>query len=401
MRLLIHDYGGYAFLLGLSRRLAQRGHQVVHLYAAANPTPHGALVPSPTDPSGLRIKGVHIDRPLDKLSFGRRWSFERAYGRELTRLVVENRPDVVFSANTPIDSQAPLVLECERRSIAIFHWAQDLIGHAMGRLLQGKWGLVGRLIGKWYERREIDFMRRSTGIIVISEPFRSYLAAKGIAPERVQVVPNWPPLSELPPTGKDNAWSREHDLHRKFCFLYSGTLGLKHDPSLLLDLAIRFQDYDDVIVLVISQGPGALWLSEEAGALGLDCLKVLPFQPMEIYPAVLGAADVLVGILEPSASEYSVPSKVLSYLCASRPILLAMPADNPAAQIVKGAKAGLIVPPQDRSRFLTGAHKLFTSLDLRRELAEQGRRYAEQHFDEDQIASRIEDLARMHLSLEA
>ena len=54
-------------------------------------------------------------------------------------------------------------------------------------------------------------------------------------------------------------------------------------------------------------------------------LRCLGFQPFEVLPDVLGSADVLVAILEPDAGVFSVPSKVLSYFCAGRPVLLAVP----------------------------------------------------------------------------
>ena len=60
-------------------------------------------------------------------------------------------------------------------------------------------------------------------------------------------------------------------------------------------------------------------------------MRLLPFQPAEQLSEVLGSGDVLVALLEPGASKFSIPSKVLSYLAAGRPVLGIMPADNPAA----------------------------------------------------------------------
>ena len=65
---------------------------------------------------------------------------------------------------------------------------------------------------------------------------------------------------------------------------------------------------------------------------------LLPFQPYEVLPEVLASADVLLAILEPEAGVFSVPSKVLSYHCAGRPILAAIPAENLAARIIERAR---------------------------------------------------------------
>ena len=42
-------------------------------------------------------------------------------------------------------------------------------------------------------------------------------------------------------------------------------------------------------------------------------VTLLPFQPYDSLPDMLGAADVAIALLEPEAGIFSVPSKVLSY----------------------------------------------------------------------------------------
>lgn len=43
MRILVHDYAGYAFPLQLSRALARRHHQVLHLYSGSFQAPKGLV----------------------------------------------------------------------------------------------------------------------------------------------------------------------------------------------------------------------------------------------------------------------------------------------------------------------------------------------------------------------
>ena len=103
----------------------------------------------------------------------------------------------------------------------------------------------------------------------------------GVAPERVAVIPNWAPIDRLPVLEKDNAWSRANGLGDRFCFLYTGTLGMKHNPQLLLELARYFECDDAVRVVVISEGIGAEWLGGKKAEHGLSNLILLPYQPFE------------------------------------------------------------------------------------------------------------------------
>ena len=82
------------------------------------------------------------------------------------------------------------------------------------------------------------------------------------------------------------------------------------------------------------------------------------FSRSTVLPDVLGSADVLVAILEADAGVFSVPSKVLSYFCAGRPVLLAVPRENLAAKIVVESGAGLVVEPSDVAGFCRAAQQL-------------------------------------------
>jgi glycosyltransferase involved in cell wall biosynthesis len=107
-------------------------------------------------------------------------------------------------------------------------------------------------------------------------------------------------------------------------------------------------------------------------------------------PEVLATADVLVAVIEPEASRFSVPSKVLTYMAAGRPVLLASPAENLAARIVRMADAGIVVDPGDTDAFIRAAHHLLKDRELCRRFSTNARKYAEAHFQVRPIADAFE-----------
>jgi len=109
-------------------------------------------------------------------------------------------------------------------------------------------------------------------------------------------------------------------------------------------------------------------------------------------PEVLASADVLVAVLEPDAGAFSVPSKVLTYLCAGRPVLAALPSDNLAARVVARSGAGIVVPPRDPRALVAAAEELLGDPGRRAELGGAARSYAETAFDLDGIADRFEEV---------
>jgi putative colanic acid biosynthesis glycosyltransferase WcaI len=188
---------------------------------------------------------------------------------------------------------------------------------------------------------------------------------------------------------KDNLFSREHGLNDRFAFVYSGTLGRRHNPHLLVRLAETVAPYGSIVV-VVAQGVAMKQLYDAKAARRLDALRLLPLQPAEVLPDVLATADVLIAMIESDASTFGVPSKVPSYMCAGRPILLVAPKENLAARTVARAAAGIVVDPADEVSFLAAARRLRDDARLRAELAANGRAYAEETFDISRITDEFE-----------
>lgn len=387
MRVLVHDYVGHPFQIQLSRELARRGHQVRHVYSLSFGSPHGRL--SSDDALHLEVVGLDVGTTVDKTRLIRRFLQERRHGQLLVESAREFGADVIVSANAPLHAQARLLTHARREGLAFVYWLQDLYGVAVARILGSRLPLIGRIIGSHFVRREVDLLNKSDAVVLITEDFRAHIGAVGSDHERCVVIHNWAPLDEVPLRPRNNEWARENDLLGKRCLVYTGTLGFKHDPGLLLAAASEFRRLDDVRVVVVSEGPAAEWLEQEARARGLENLSVLPFQPFERMPEVMGTASVLVAILSADAGAFSVPSKVLTYLCAGRPLLLSVPAENLAARTVEGIHAGVIVEPGNTGAFIEAAAELLEG-NHDTGMARRGREFAERMFDIERIADRFE-----------
>jgi glycosyltransferase involved in cell wall biosynthesis len=315
---------------------------------------------------------------------------ESDYTKQLVEACLPFKPDIVLSANTPSLPQYKLAQACRRHGIRLVSWVQDVYGLAAYRLLGRKLPGVGHLVGQYFLALDRSAARASDAIVVITEDFSDLFAGWGIERSRIHAIHNWAPLDALPVRPRENDWSRAQGLGDKLRFVYSGTLAMKHNPALLLELA-RMLDRDALgELVVVSEGAGVAWLAEQAAAAGIGAIRVLGFQPFDMLPDVLGSGDVLVAILEADAGVFSVPSKVLSYLCAGRAVLLAVPTENLAARIVVDCGAGLVVGPTDLPGFAAAAARLATDAALRDRSAQAARQYAETHFNIGHITDRFE-----------
>ena len=149
MKLLLNDFGRYSFVAQLSRELARRGMAVDYSYCAAlTTTPEGAVKRRQSDPETLDFKPIRLSHPLDKYSLFKRRQQEIEYGKMTAELVRSSRPDVVLSANTPIDAQARVWKAANTVGAKKIFWLQDIIGIAAERILSAKLPILGRLVGQ-------------------------------------------------------------------------------------------------------------------------------------------------------------------------------------------------------------------------------------------------------------
>ncbi|HXQ68356.1 MAG TPA: hypothetical protein VN980_17435, partial [Alphaproteobacteria bacterium] len=117
MRILVHDYSGHAFPVQLSRALARRGHEVLHLYAAFFQSPKGKLALAPDDSASLAIEGLELGEPFAKYRFLTRRAQEQAYGALLAGRVAAFRPELVLCGQTPLDPLRNFQLWCRKHRI--------------------------------------------------------------------------------------------------------------------------------------------------------------------------------------------------------------------------------------------------------------------------------------------
>src|SRR5690606_32797285 len=359
-RVLVHDFAGHPFQIDLSRALARRGHVVQHVYCRSYTSGKGRFdVDEGTD---LRVVPVDVGESFDRYSPVRRVRQEAAYGRRFVQIASRFRPDVIVHCNVPLVAMSVAAAWCRRQGLPWIFWLQDLHSVAMTAEATKRAGRLGRRMGAGFEALERRLLRQADGVVSITEDFLPTLEGWGIDPDACTVIENSAPLADLPTRPRDNGWRASQGLGDRFVYLYTGTLGLKHRPELLYRLAE--QSVGEAEVVVVSEGLGEQRLREMLAERPLPNLRLLPFQPIDRYPDVLGAAG--------------------------RPVLAAIPPENLAARTIERAGAGWVVSPRDVEGFLVGAKQLRVDAALRERAGRQARAYAEATFDTEIIADRFQ-----------
>lgn len=390
MRILVHDYAGHPFQAQLSRELARRGHDVTHSHCSAYNSGKGHLVAEPGE--SVVFDPIGTGTSIEKMRFAVRLVQEVRLGFELARQARRLRPDVAMVANAPIPTLMIFAFFLAVRRVPWVLWHQDVQAVAIRSFAGTKLSPAFRLVATMVALGERWCSRRAAAVVVIAESFVDVHREWGTS-DKTTVIANWAPLDEIVAVDRKNDWAVEHGVDDVLTLLYSGTLGLKHNPQLLVQLAREVIDGGTPVQLVIvNEGPCEQVLRDEAARLDVP-LELLPFQPYERLSEVLGSGDILVVLLEQDAGAFSVPSKTLSYLCAARPVLGLMPAENLAATLVSDA-GGCVLPGEVASLPAAGqwVRDLLADPDRREALGRRSRALAEREFALEGCADRFEQI---------
>lgn len=148
------------------------------------------------------------------------------------------------------------------------------------------------------------------------------LVSQYIDRSKVKVIRLWTTFENFTPVDKsENFFIREHLLEDKFVVQYSGNIGLIHNVEVMVEIARLLRDNKKVLFLIIGKGDKVNKIKEAIKNYGLQNCKVLPFQPDNVFPYSLSAADLGVVILDNKTSKGSIPNKAYNLMTAGKPIL--------------------------------------------------------------------------------
>ena len=104
-------------------------------------------------------------------------------------------------------------------------------------------------------------------------------------------------------------------------------------------------------------------------------------------------------MINEDAGEFSVPSKVLNYLCAGRPILLSAPKNNLASRIINQNYAGKSFNPNDFDGLNKFLSEIYLNKNKRLEMSKNARNFAEKNFNIDDIALKFKKIFQDNIEL--
>ena len=350
------------------------------------PQPGGE--PGRTTHEGVEIVRVHstaYDRSALHL---RALNYATYLAQSLRAGLAAEKPDVVLCmTDPPIIADVALIV-ARRFGVPLVVVSQDVFPEIAVELKRLENPAVIEIL-----RRAIGaYLERADRVVAIGETMRERLEHKGAPPERLRVIPNWVDSTVLTPQPRDNEWAREHGLDDRFVVMHSGNVGYAQNLDALVRAATFLRDLDRLTIAIVGEGSRRAPLVELAELLETESVYFLPYQPREVLPQSLSAADVHVVGLARGLSGYVVPSRLYGIMAVGRPVIVAAEPSSETAQLVERVGCGVVIPPgrpELLAEEIRRAHDGLLDLD---ELGRRGREYVTAEADRSVAVRRYRDL---------
>lgn len=227
---------------------------------------------------------------------------------------------------------------------------------------------------------------RASKIACLCNGFIEKLGKCGVSSGKLHLLTDWADTESVRPLSNVSPFRRACGVsENQFLILHTGNMGKKQDLVNVVRAAELSQADSHLIWMLIGEGEERKRVEDEKSRRKLSNMKLLPLQPAQMLREVYSAADVLLLNQKAAVEDSVIPSKLLTYMAAGRPVIAAVSDRSEAARHISAAGSGLIVRPEDPSALLQAALRLCRDTELRRELGANGRRYALEHFTKDKV----------------
>ena len=371
----------------LAEELARLGHSV-HVLAPFPSRPAGKVYlgykrkPFSTSDLSARLrltrcfntvsaKSTILSRLAENLSFGVSAGL---------KLLVDSRPDVIYSNTWPIFASGIVAFIARLRRIPLVLSIQDVYPESL--VSQRRIGGKGAL--HWFLRqcdRLISHAARE--VVVISSGFRRlYEANRGVDPDRVHLIPNWNDDSLFDPVPSAACLFRRklNIPEEAFVVVCAGNIGVACYAEILVQALASLRDRRQIYLVIAGDGARLDACRSEIDRSNLDRAVIHSPWKIEDTGAVLQMADVLALPTRGEQSLASIPSKLIGYLLSARPVIAGVLPESDTARTIVEAGAGWVVDPVSADAMAKSiAQASETPRETLHAMGLAGRKYATRH----------------------
>jgi colanic acid biosynthesis glycosyl transferase WcaI len=289
------------------------------------------------------------------------------------RLVLLKKTDVVVALTSPPLVSVIAAGYARLSGIKFCYWIMDL---NPDEAIAAGWLSPDSFAAKCLERLSRFSLQNSAAIVVLDTFMEKRILAKGIAAEKIAVIPPWSHDSEVQFDAAGRAQFRKaHGLENKFVVMYAGN----HSPCHPLDTILAAVkelagSAPDISFCFVGGGSEHRHVKNFAQENNLSNVLCLPYQPLDQLAGVLSAADLHLVVMGDPFVGLVHPCKAYNLLRVNAPILYMGPKPSHISEILDQINGRL---PSGWTPHGNAAQAVKTILELKQVVAQAGRKDGE------------------------
>ncbi|ROS78674.1 glycosyltransferase family 4 protein [Cellulomonas sp. PhB143] len=294
--------------------------------------------------------------------------------------------DAVIAVTPSISGAAAALVAPARRGRGVV--VQDLTGVGAAES-----GAAGATVARLIARAEQRVLKSYDLVGVIAPRFGDVLSSSELPLDRIVQVPNFTHITPNPISRTEArvalGWPTD-----AFTVVHTGNMGMKQGLESVIDAA-RDAHHRGVPVRFVLVGDGnqGPQLAQLAAGIPTSHLELVPPLSEDRYPLALAASDALLLNERAGVREMCLPSKLTSYVAASRPIVAAVEVDGISGRTLSGARAAAICSPSDPGALLDTVRALVMNTARQDELTTNAAHYGAAHYSAHSATLRYQAFA--------
>ena len=295
------------------------------------------------------------------------------------------KPDVMVAVSPSFPALAPAIVNARVRRIPWLLWLHDILpdgAAATGLVEEGPVLRAARALER-LAYREAD------GIVVLSQAFTRNLEAKGVPPEKIELI--YDPATRAPEAGANGSNGANGGVR----LLSMGNIGFSQG---LTEIVRAFESEPelnpDVRLVITGSGVAA---PDAAREVRSDRVELAGLVSSERLERELHHATIALVSQRHGGEEFNIPSKLMNFMMYGLPIVASVDPGSEVAHIVRASGGGWVVDNAEPTLFARALREITESGDEIERRAAAAREYAVRHFDVASFAARFDDaLQRVH-----
>lgn len=318
-------------------------------------------------------------------------TIEFLFKKAIRKYLKNNKYDLVLYSTPPITFKKVIYYIKNRDSAKTYLLLKDIFPqNAVDLNLIRKNGFIH----KYFKKKEKDLYNISDYIGCMSKANVEFLLKNNmyIDNKKVEIAPN-----SITPTNIIKLNEEEKvEIRNKYglpinkkILVYGGNLGKPQGVNFLIDILKSNKNNEKIFFLICGSGTEYKFIDENIKRERLHNVKLYSYIPKNEYEKLLNVCDIGLIFLDNRFTIPNFPSRLLSYMDVSMPIIASTDINTDIGEVIENANVGYWCESGDLEKFNSIIRKYVENDVLIRKHGENSRKYLEKNYTSTNTANII------------